>query len=41
MLFMEFDLYWKSCLDKSIMEFNNNLNGFKKTVKNWSTPKIK
>jgi hypothetical protein len=36
---MEFDKYWKSCQDKSIMGFNKNLNEFKRMIKEW-TPKI-
>lgn len=41
MLFMEFDKYWKTCQDKSIMEFNNNLLGFKKMIKELNPRNIK
>jgi hypothetical protein len=36
MLFMEFDEFWKSVEDKSIMEFNNNLNKFKSGIRSRS-----
>lgn len=36
MLFMEFDEFWKSVENKSIMEFNNNLNKFKLALRSRS-----
>jgi hypothetical protein len=36
MLFMEFDEFWKSVENKSIMEFNNNLNKFKSAIRSRS-----